>query len=127
MVYDDYSGTYMGALHLTTTGCMNAANNGSKEAFVTIPVTQSGQNISIGINTDPSNMGSITVVGTLAQAGQFGAVSGTYSSTSVGEAGNAILVEMNVQFNAFSTRIVLNSTNNGCQNTGYLSGIRSRP
>src|ERR1700730_7914147 len=31
LIFDDYSGTYMGAFHFTTTGCMDSSNNGSGE------------------------------------------------------------------------------------------------
>ncbi len=68
---------------------------------------------------------SITISGTLTQSGQFGAVSGTYTS-SAGEIGNANVSAINVQTNSLTASFSLTSTNNGCQNTGYLSGMRAR-
>jgi hypothetical protein len=125
LVFDNFSGFYLGAIHLAITGCFNPAQNGTGETLGTFSMTQNGQTSSFtfiaasGVN--------FTIAGTaFFQDGQFGAASGTYTS-SVGEVGNAGLFEMNVQYNALTSRLSLNSTNNGCQSTGYLGGIRSRP
>ena len=125
LVLDDYSGTYLGALHATATGCFNPANNFSGgEVFVTAYVAQSGQSISVSFVSSATGA-SVTVTGILTQYGQFGSILGTYSSSS-GEVGNALLFAMNTQLDSFSARFSFNSTNIGCQNTGYLGGVRSR-
>jgi hypothetical protein len=123
LALDDYSGTYLGAAHLTAANCSNPANNVSGEGYGVIAVFQSGQNITV---TFTAGGVTITINGVLGQDGQFGSVSGTYSATG-GEVGNATLFEMNVQLNALSLRFLANSTNDGCQNSGYMGGIRSRP
>lgn len=64
------------------------------------------------------------ISGTLGQSGQFGTVVGTYDSRS-GGLGNATVSAMNVQVNALTATVVLNSTNFGSQSAGYLAGIRS--
>jgi hypothetical protein len=122
--FDDFTGTYIGALHGSAVNCTNPANNiANVEASGTLTVTQSGPFLTI----DFSTLGvSITMTGALAQDGQFGNVNGTYTS-STGEAGNSLAFEMNVQFNAITMRFQQNSTNDGCQNSGYMGGIRSRP
>jgi len=126
LVLDDFSGTYLGAFHNTTTDCSNSANNvpPSNDPSVTISVTQSGQVISIALS-HPGFAWSITISGTLTQDGQFGAVSGTYTS-SAGEIGDANVSVMNVQTNSLTANFSLMSTNDGCQNVGYLSGMRAR-
>jgi hypothetical protein len=125
LVFDDYSGTYLGALHVTATGCTDPADNASGEIpFVTTSVTQSGSAISIVISVFGTSL--LTISGTLSQSGQFGTVLGTYTSDG-GELGNATVSAMNVQVNALAATFSLNSTNIGCQNVGYLAGIRSRP
>jgi hypothetical protein len=124
LVLDDYSGTYLGAFNGTATGCTNPANNGPPRDFRSafISVTQSGQVMSITVSV----LGvTFTISGTLSQSGQFGTLLGTYTS-SVGEIGNASVSAMNVQVNALTASYSLNSTNNGCQTTGYLAGMRSR-
>ena len=123
LVADDYGGTYLGAFHDTTTGCTNPANNvpPSNDPDVTITVTQSGQSVGI-VLSHPGWF--ISITGMLTQSGQLGSVSGTYSS-SAGEVGNANISAMNVQANSVTGDFSLTSTSNGCQNTGYFSGMRA--
>ena len=125
LVLDDYSGTYLGAIHFTSSGCTNPSDNTPPvdAPLTTISVTQSGQSISITI----SILGlAITISGTLSQSGRFGSVLGTYTATG-GEIGNASVSTLDVQVNALTATFVLTSTNLGCQDTGYFAGMRSRP
>jgi hypothetical protein len=124
LVNDDFSGTYIGGIYLTATGCFNPANNLSGDTTATITVTESGPNVQVLLVA--ANGTTVTTTGALTQAGQFGNVVGTYITPASGEMGNAILFEMNVQQNSFTTRYIYNSTNNGCQSTGYFGGIRHR-
>jgi len=124
LVLDDYSGTYLGAIHFTITGCTNAAENGSGEIpITTISVVQNGQTLGITISALGTTLAAIA--GTLGQSGQFGTVLGTYYDDS-GDAGAASVSALNVQVNALAASYSLNSTNNGCQNVGYFAGMRSR-
>jgi len=124
LVLDDYSGTYLGAIHFTITGCTNAAENGSGEIpITTISVVQNGQTLGITISALGTTLAAIA--GTLGQSGQFGTVLGTYSDDS-GDAGAASVSALNVQVNALAASYSLSSTNNGCQNVGYFAGMRSR-
>jgi hypothetical protein len=125
LVLDDYSGTYLGAFHGSATGCTNPADNAPPFdiPLTTISVTQSGQTISITVTV----LGiAIVISGTLSQSGQFGSVVGTYTATG-GEVGNASVSAMNVQVNALAATFSLSSTNIGCQDVGYLAGIRTGP
>lgn len=123
LVFDDFSGTYTGALHLSVTGCTDPAADVTVEGAATISLIQYGSSVTLSIvNTGVT----ITVSGTLTQSGQFGGLAGTYTS-SVGELGNAALSAMNVQANALSSSIQLDSANNGCRDVGYFAGMRNRP
>jgi len=126
LVFDDYNGTYLGAFHIDVTGCSNPMNNVSNvESFGTTTITQVGQVFTLNFVQFAPGGVTFTVTGTLSQGGQFGDVSGNYTSN-VGELGSAELTEATVQIDVFSTRYSFNSTNNGCHDTGYIAGIRSR-
>jgi hypothetical protein len=122
LAVDDYSGTYLGAFHITTTACKDPASNGSADIpTATFTVTQSGESLQLTITA----LTTITISGTLVQGGQFGMVAGTYTSSS-GFLGNASVSAMNVQLNSLAAAFSLNSTNLGCQSVGYLAGIRGQ-
>jgi len=125
LVLDDYSGTYLGAFHFTTTGCMDPNNNASGEIpLFTITITQAGQSISFAISF--LGVAGITISGTLSQTGQFGTVAGTYTDTS-GDSGTASVSALNVQTNAITGMFSQSSAAEGCQTVGYFAGMRSRP
>jgi hypothetical protein len=127
LVFDDYSGTYLAALHVAVTGCSDPTENLPPTDFpvlFTVTVTQSGASMTITIST--LGMLGLTIAGTLGQSGQFGALTGTYFD-STGEVGNASVSAMNVQVNALTASFSQSSTNRGCQSVGYLAGMRSQP
>ena len=126
LVFDDYSGTYLAALHVAVTGCTDPTENLPPTDFpvlFTVTVTQNGASMTITISS--LGMG-LTITGTLSQSGQFGALIGTYFD-STGEVGNASVSAMNVQVNALTASFSQSSTNRGCQSVGYLAGMRSQP
>jgi hypothetical protein len=125
LVFDDYSGTYLGGIHFTLTGCVNPADNGSGEIpIATISVVQDGASLRITISVLGVTLAAIS--GTLSQSGQFGAVLGTFSDD-FGDSGTASVSALNVQVNALAATYSLNSSSSGCQNVGYFAGMRSRP
>lgn len=125
LVFDDYSGTYSGAIHFTTTGCTDMSNNASGEIpFATITVTQTGSSISIAISF--LSLSGLTISGMLTQAGQFGTVLGTYTDTT-GDSGTGSVSALNVQTNAIAGTFSQSSAVEGCQTVGYFAGMRSRP
>jgi hypothetical protein len=125
LVVDDYNGTYLGAFHFTTTGCMDMSNNASGEIpLLTITVTQTGPSISIAISF--AGIAGMTISGMLSQTGQFGTVVGTYTDTT-GDSGTASVSALNVQANAIAGTFSQSSAVEGCQTVGYFSGMRSRP
>ena len=122
LVLDDYSGTYLGAVHAGATSCANPADNAPATdfPFATITVSQNGQSVTLTI----SFLGvPLTVTGTLSQDGQFGSIVGTYSGS--GELGNALVTQMNVQAKSLTATFSLQSTNLGCLDSGYFAGMRS--
>src|SRR5581483_6657654 len=74
-VYDDYSGTYLGALHQTMSGCANSSKNGTVESYATLVVAQTGLSATVTLLIE--GFGSCTITGTLTQDGQFGTLAGT--------------------------------------------------
>lgn len=124
LVVDNFSGTYVGAMHFTSANCSPPNPNGTIEVFGTLLVSQNGQNMTVTFL--PQSGASVSAVGLLTQNGQFGELNGTYT-TSAGDAGTALIFEMNVQGNYLALRLKFNSTNTGCQDTGYIAAMRSRP
>ena len=127
LVFDDFSGTYLAALHVGVTGCTSAGDNLPPTDFpvlFTITVTQSGQSVTITFSA--LGMFGLTITGTLSQSGQFGTVLGTYTD-STGEIGNASVTNLVVQENALTGSFSQNSTNRGCQSIGNFAGMRSQP
>jgi hypothetical protein len=126
LVFDDYSGTYLAALHAGTTGCTNPADNQAPLDFpvlFTITVTQSGQSVTITFSA--LGLG-VTFTGTLNQSGQFASVIGTYTDTT-GEIGNVSVTKLSVQQSSLTGSFTQQSTNRGCQSVGYFVGMRAQP
>jgi hypothetical protein len=124
LVLDDYSGTYLAALHVAVTGCTNPAQDTPPMdiPLITIAVAQTGSSATITF----SDFGlTLTFSGTLGQSGQFGTLLGTYSD-STGEVGNVSVSAMNVQLNSLTASFSQSSTNDGCQSLGYFVGMRSQ-
>lgn len=121
--YDNFSGTYVGAVHSMAGDCADSSLNGRAEYVATLDVIQNGSDITLST----SSQGGLTCSfsGTLIQGGQFGLVDGTYQCNS-GEIGNFRISEMNVGFNFLSARISTESNSLGCKSDGYLGGIRHR-
>jgi hypothetical protein len=125
LVFDDFSGTYLGAIHIGATGCTDPSNNvpPTNLPATTITVTQNGQTATIALSIAGVTL--ITITGQLTQDGQFGTVVGPYT-TAVVEVGNATVSAMNVQSTSFAANIETDSTNIGCKTVGYIAGMRSQ-
>lgn len=127
LVLDDYSGTYLAAVHTGVTGCSNPADNLPPTDFpvlFTVTVTQNGQSVAIAFSA--LGMVGLSISGTLSQSGQLGSVLGTYTD-STGERGNVSVTKLIVQENALTGSFTQNSTNQGCQTVGYFAGMRTQP
>ena len=121
---DNYSGTFAGAIHGTTTSCSNPAFNEVFEGYAAFSVSQNGSSVSIGYASSALGV-TCGFSGSYSQTGQFGKVLGSYSCDN-GEVGSFNFFEMNVGFNYLTARLSLNGTNTGCQTTGYIAGARHR-
>jgi len=123
---DDYTGTYLGAVHFNSSACTNPANNGSGEIpNITITVTENVPSSSIGVVFSQSGQ-TITMTGTLTQDGQFGSLTGTFADFT-GDSGTASASALNVQVNSLAGTFVQDSIVHGCHTVGYFAGMRSSP
>jgi hypothetical protein len=122
LVLDDFSGHYGGGLHQTASGCSNPAFNGTIESIGVLNITQNGA--AITLQSFPTSGGSCSFPGTLSQAGQMGAVTGSYTCSD-GEFGMFHLFEMQVNITGLTGRFSSASSNPpGCQGTGWFGGLR---
>lgn len=121
VAYDDFSGKYAGGFHVDTTGCFNSANNGTIEAFATLNVTQDGPAMTIAASMGTA--GSCTFTGIFSQAGQFGAVNGTYSCNGDPASGFQIF-EMQVNISGLTFRVDTDRNGTtGCTDKGWFGGM----
>jgi len=121
LVYDNFHGRYAGAVHQSSAGCFQAADNGTVELIAALGVTQNGTSISMRSSTESG--GICTYSGTLSQAGQMGQVAGTYSCNS-GDAGTFSFFEMQVNISGITGRFTAKSGPFGCVATGWFGGMR---
>jgi hypothetical protein len=119
--YDNFAGRYAGGIHWDTSGCFNSAYNGTYEQLGIYDVTQSGQ--AITLDYFPASGGSCSYPGVLTQAGQMGAVTGSYGCTS-GSAGTFQIFEMQVNLSGLTGRFTASSSNPpGCHSSGWFGGF----
>ena len=121
LVFDDYSGHYAGGIHTTNSGCLDPTRNGTIDFIGVLDITHSGSTINISLH-DVSNTSSCSFGGTYSQAGQFGAISGTYTCGS--DSGTLQAFELQVNITGFTGRFTsISSTQAGCQATGWVGGL----
>jgi len=119
---DDFSGTFIGAIHETLTACTNPAKNGTFEDFATIALTQNALDLSFTLT---SQMGiACTFAGTLSQNGRFGAATGTTNCS--GKINPTTLSSIAIGINSIVTHFDGTDMSNGCVTTGYFAGARHR-
>lgn len=120
---DDFSGTYLGAIHSVLTGCTDPMANKTSEPFQNFSVVQTGATLQL-TTTEPGKP-ACTFAGTLTQAGKFGSVTGQFTCE-FGANGSFTIDGMVVGINTLSLHITGTDTVSGCTATGYLAGIRHR-
>jgi len=118
--YDDISGSYYGGFVYTLSGCTNPANNGPTTEFSAIQVSQNGLNVTI--HESIATGGSCNYLGTYSQAGQMGALNGTFTCSN-GAIGTFQAFEMQVTISGISGRFV--GKNQFCNTSGRFGGVRS--
>lgn len=120
IVTDDFSGTFVGGIHDTVTGCTDPSKNIDLDDFATITIAQTGPNVSLSLT---SQMGlSCTFHGPLTQAGRFGGSNGTFVCN--GKTTNGNLVGVAVGIDSIVAHFNDNDPSNGCASTGYFAGAR---
>ena len=120
--FDDYRGTYLGAVSWNATGCSNPALNGYSIAAIEFTMSQAANFLQVQAvaNSGGGNV-ACTYTWNYSQSGQFGRTSGTYFCSS-GESGTHTFFEMNVNFSDVRGRI--QGTNNfGCSFTGHFAAL----
>jgi hypothetical protein len=123
LTFDNYAGDYNVVTTQTTTGCVNAVDNGSFSGTSALDVSHSGQFMTL-INTYRDNS-SCSYSGTYSQRGRMGQVAGSYACT-WGEVGTMTFFEMsNVPF-MFTARMQSNSSNFGCNTEAEIAGVIPR-
>ena len=119
---DDFSGTFLSALHQTMSGCANPADNGTVETFATLATTQQATNFGF---TLAAQIGlACTFAGTLTQDGRFGTATGM-ATCGGGGPQPVTLSTMVVGFNSLTLHYD-SQAGNGCVTSGYFSGARHR-
>jgi hypothetical protein len=120
LALEDYSAHYAGAIHRTLSACTNPSMNLISEDIGVMYVNQTGTTFEL--THYPLTGGSCTYTGTLAQAGQMGSVSGSYSCSS-GETGTFAIFEMQGTPQGISGRMTsLSPALTGCQGDGWFGG-----
>ena len=120
---DDFSGTYVGALSGTATGCTNPSGIGTAEGVIAIAVLQNGSNITLRLAYPDGS--ACTLSGVLTQSGQFGKAAGTMTCEA-GDSGTFQISEMIVGVGYLAGRIVVND-NSSCRNDGTFAAVRNLP
>lgn len=119
LVFDDFSGHYGGILHATNSSCLDATHNGTSDFVGVVDIAESGPTVNIVFSNAAGNC---SFTGTYSQAGQFGAISGTYACG--GDAGTFQAYELQVNRTGFTGRYAsTSSTKAGCQASGWLGGL----
>ena len=119
---EDYSGTFLGAIHETFTNCTNPAKNVTVEDYATVTVVQNGQTDTVTFT--PASGSGCTFSGTLTQDGRFGTV--VSPTTCNGGPGSITLSSMAVGLNVLSTHFEGTDASNGCNSSGNFAGVRHR-
>jgi hypothetical protein len=120
LVLDDYTGNYTIAAHLLASACANPSSNGDTAGPMNLMVSQTGASMTMTwIFLDGAVC---SYSGPYTQTGKLGAFSANYRC-STGEVGQLDLFEMTNRMGMISGRLSGQSTNLGCEYSGYFSGV----
>jgi len=122
LVFDNYSGTFLGTYSVDRTNCSNPANNGRSTFLTSFAINHSTNAMTI-VAAITNGIGTFTCTfsGAYSQAGRMAAVNSTYACTT-GESGNVQFIEMTRERLGVLSR--LKGTNNlGCKMSGSLSAL----
>jgi hypothetical protein len=120
---DNYNGTFAAVGTQTTTNCANQADNGISTNAQVVQIAQTGSQLeSIAVTQQLPGGVSCAMNGTYSQLGRSGKFVGNYTCTT-GEVGMVQWIEMNNHVGQFNARTLLQSTNQGCQRLGRITGV----
>ena len=125
LVNDDFSGTFQGAIHSTSSSCANPATNGTTELSAGLFVGQVNTSMSVDISDAQGIMCNYS--GNLSQAGQMGAINGGTYSCNNGDGGSFSMFELQVNISGLTGRFARSSNLTGCSSNGWFGAMRSQP
>ena len=120
LTVDSYAGNYAGTVTSTASGCTNPAGNVTVTAVGSLKIAQDGTATTVVYPI--AGNGSCTINGTYSQLGRNGRVDGPYTCTT-GEAGTAIMFQMNNAPYMFMARLYLQATGSGCTTSGQVVAL----
>jgi hypothetical protein len=124
IVTDDFSGSYVGGLHDTVTGCTDPTKNINIDDFATITITQNAAASTIAVNLVTQQSGlNCTFSGPLTQAGRFGGSTGTFACSGKTTT-NGSLTGLVVGIDSIVSHFNDTNPGNGCSSSGYFAGSR---
>ena len=128
LVFDDFSGTFQGAIHRAANSCSSSGNNTTTELSAGLFIDQVNNPGSAAMSITTSDaLGAVcTYSGTLSQAGQMGSITGAYSCNT-GDSGNFNMFELQVNISAISGRFAQSSDVTGCISNGWFGAMRNSP
>jgi hypothetical protein len=128
LVFDDFSGTFQGAIHRAASSCSSPGNNTTTELGVGLFIDQVNNPGSTAMSITTSDaLGAVcTYSGTLSQAGQMGSIVGSYSCNT-GDSGNFSMFELQVNISSISGRFGQSSNFTGCVSNGWFGAMRNTP
>jgi hypothetical protein len=121
LTLEPIGGSYGGALNLTASSCVNAADNMQTTGAIALTLNQSGNSISGSFQLFGTSAGAVcTIVGTYTEAGRMGTIATTYTCAD-GEMGSMRLIEVTNRIGMISGRLSGQSTSLGCMYSGRFS------
>jgi hypothetical protein len=118
---EDYRGHFGGAIHEFTSGCANAANNGTTEPVGTLDIQQQGTVITLDNKAVTGE--ACTYTGILQQFGRMGDVVGNYDCKN-GNTGTFHIFEFQVnEFSVTGQFTKAATTPFGCRSSGWFGGV----
>lgn len=125
LVFDDFSGTFQGAIHRAASSCSSAGNNTTTELSAGFFISQAN-NTSMSIDTSDALGTVCNYSGTLSQAGQMGSIAGAYSCNT-GDSGSFNMFELQVNISGITGRFAQNSDLTACVSNGWFGAMRNAP
>lgn len=124
LVFDDFSGSYIGGVHGKETTCTDPSLDRTTESSGLLKISQSGESIQLQ-TFGPDGAAECIYSGTLTQAGQMGGISGSFTCAD-GSVGTLAASEMQVTPSGITGRFHEDYSNPpGCQSDGWFGGMRS--